>query len=182
MLNLMLSKLFSRQLRLALCAMLGFGLAAPSAAMAQEQTLVEESRDWLVFTATMEGSPACFIASQPLTYDPMPESRHGDVFFYLTRRPAAGVIAEPMILVGYSFAEGSQATVTVGTTNFTFMTQGPRAFLNNPAEGPNLLAAMRAGSDLRVTGTSSRGTNVTYAFSLAGVTAGTNRTAQDCPG
>jgi hypothetical protein len=124
---------------------------------------------------------ACFIVSKPRSYDPMPESRHGDVFFYLTRRPAAGVVAEPLILVGYSFAEGSQVTTTIGDSRFTFLTQGPRAFLNNPAEGPNLLAAMRAGSDMRVSGTSSRGTNVTYVFSLSGVTAGTNRTATDCP-
>jgi hypothetical protein len=155
------------------------GLLLPSVALAQEPTFVEQSRDWDVFTTTIEGAQACFIVSKPRTYDPMPESRHGDVFFYLTRR--AGVAAEPMVLVGYSFAEGSQVTLTVGASNFTFLTQGPRAFLNNPAEGSNLLAAMRAGSDMRVNGTSSRGTNVTYNFSLSGVTAGTNRTAADCP-
>ena len=181
MLNLPLTKLSSRRLMLAVYAALGFGLTAPGVVMAQEPTFVEQSRDWDVFTTTIEGGQACFIVSKPRSYDPMPESRHGDVFFYLTRRPAAGVVAEPLIQVGYSFAEGSQVTATVGTTNFTFLTQGPRAFLNNPADGPNLLSAMRAGSDLRVTGTSSRGTNVTYTFSLSGVTAGTNRTAQDCP-
>lgn len=167
---------------MAVCAVLTLGLMLPSSAQAQEPTFVEQSRDWDVFTTTIEGARACFIVSKPRTYDPMPESRHGDVFFYLTRRPAASVTAEPLILVGYSFAEGSQVTATVGASNFTFLTQGPRAFLNNPAEGANLLAAMRAGSELRVRGTSSRGTNVTYSFSLSGVTAGTNRTAADCPG
>ncbi|MEM6712849.1 MAG: invasion associated locus B family protein [Pseudomonadota bacterium] len=150
-------------------------------AHAQEPTFVEQSRDWDVFTTTIEGGQACFIVSRPRTYDPMPESRHGDVFFYLTRRPVASVTAEPLILVGYSFAEGSQVTATVGASNFTFLTQGPRAFLNDPAEGDDLLAAMRAGSDMQVRGTSARGTNVTYTFSLSGVTAGTNRTATDCP-
>ncbi len=164
-----------------MAAGLVLGLALPTAALAQEPTFVEQSRDWDIFTTTIEGSQACFIVSKPRSYDPMPESRHGDVFFYMTRRPAAGVSAEPLILVGYSFAEGSQVTTTVAGTSFTFLTQGPRAFLNNPADGANLLAAMRAGSDMRVTGQSSRGTNVTYVFSLSGVTAGTNRTAQDCP-
>ncbi|MFN3172174.1 MAG: invasion associated locus B family protein [Hyphomicrobiales bacterium] len=159
----------------------GLGMIAPGVALAQEPTFVEQSRDWDVFTTTIEGAQACFIVSKPRSYDPMPESRHGDVFFYLTRRPAANVTAEPLILVGYSFAEGSQVTTTVAGTSFTFLTQGPRAFLNNPAEGPNLLTAMRAGSDMRVSGTSSRGTSVTYVFSLSGVTAGTNRTAADCP-
>lgn len=172
---------FSSLRRAVLATVLGLGMVAPTAALAQEPTFVEQSRDWDVFTTTIEGSQACFIVSKPRSYDPMPESRHGDVFFYLTRRPAASVTAEPLILVGYSFAEGSQVTTTVGGTAFTFLTQGPRAFLNNPADGANLLAAMRAGSDMRVTGTSSRGTNVTYVFSLSGVTAGTNRTAADCP-
>ena len=162
-------------------ALIGLGMVAPGAVLAQQPSFVEQSRDWDVFTTTIEGAAACFIVSKPRSYDPMPESRHGDVFFYLTRRPAAGVAAEPLVLVGYSFQEGSQVTATVGSTSFTFLTQGPRAFLNDPADGAALLSAMRAGSDMRVSGTSSRGTNVTYVFSLSGVTAGTNRTAQDCP-
>ncbi|MEM1287972.1 MAG: invasion associated locus B family protein [Pseudomonadota bacterium] len=154
-------------------------LSIPSA-HAQEPVFVEQARDWDVFTTTIEGSKACFIVSKARTYDPMPESRHGDVFFYMTRRPAAGVDAEPLLLVGYSFREGSQVNVSVGGSNFPFLTQGPRAFLNDPGQGSALLAAMRAGSSMRVTGTSSRGTAVTYGFSLSGVTAGTNRTASDC--
>lgn len=176
------SKASSRRLGVALCAALGFAVVAPGVALAQEPTFVEQSRDWDVFTTTIEGSPACFVVSKARTYDPMPESRHGDVFFYMTRRPSAGVTAEPLLLVGFSFAEGSQVTVTVNGNSFAFLTQGPRAFLDNPADGTNLLGAMRAGSDMRVTGTSSRGTAVTYTFSLSGMTAGTNRTAQDCPG
>lgn len=172
----------SRRLLAVMCAALGFAIASPGVVLAQEPTFVEQSRDWDVFTTTIEGSPACFVVSKARTYDPMPESRHGDVFFYMTRRPAAGVSAEPLLLVGFSFAESSQATVTVNGNSFAFLTQGPRAFLDNPAEGTNLLGAMRAGSDMRVTGTSSRGTAVTYTFSLSGMTAGTNRTAQDCPG
>lgn len=159
---------------------MGLTVAAPSVSVAQAPTFVETARDWDVFTTTIEGSKACFVVSQARSYDPMPQSRHGDVFFYMTQRPAAGVTAEPLLLVGYSFRESSQVTVTVGASNFTFLTQGPRAFLNNPAEGPNLLAAMRAGSDMRVTGTSSRGTAVTYGFSLSGMTAGSNRSAQEC--
>lgn len=165
---------------LALAAMLGLCLGAAAPALAQEPTFIEQSRDWDVFTTTIEGSKACFIVSKARSYDPMPESRHGDVFFYMTQRPAAGVTAEPLLLVGFSFAENSQVTVTIGTTNFVFLTQGPRAFLNNPAEGPNLMAAMRGGSDMRVRGQSARGTAVTYGFSLSGVTAGTNRAQQEC--
>ena len=173
--------LFSvRRSLLALLAALA--MLAPMAlpAAAQEPTFLEQSRDWDVFTTTIEGSKACFIVSKARSYDPMPESRHGDVFFYMTRRPAAGVEAEALLLVGYSFREGSQVTVSVGSSSFPFLTQGPRAFLNDPAQGPDLLTAMRSGSEMRVTGTSSRGTAVTYGFSLSGVTAGTNRTAQEC--
>ena len=168
--------------RLALAGLAGLAMLAPGAlpAAAQEPSFIEQSRDWDVFTTTIEGAKACFIVSKARTYDPMPESRHGDVFFYMTRRPSAGVEAEALLLVGYSFREGSQVTVTVGSSSFPFLTQGPRAFLNDPAQGPALLAAMRAGSDMRVTGTSSRGTAVTYGFSLAGVTAGTDRTAAEC--
>ncbi|MEM6384320.1 MAG: invasion associated locus B family protein [Pseudomonadota bacterium] len=161
---------------LALCAA---AFAIPPA-QAQGPTFVEQTRDWDVFNVTIEGAKACFIVSPAQTYDPMPESRHGDVFFYMTRRPAANVNAEPLLLVGYSFREGSQVNVSVGSSNFVFLTQGPRAFINDPSQGDALLAAMRAGSTMRVTGTSSRGTAVTYGFSLSGVTAGSNRTAAEC--
>ena len=163
---------------LLVAAMILTGAFFSAPAMAQEPQWVETSRDWDVFTATINGQRACFIVSKPKSYSPEPDSRHGDVFFYVTRR--AGVEAEPSIIVGFDFLEGREVTVTVGDQRFAFMTQGRRAFINDPAQTSALITAMRAGSDMRVSGSSARPTDVAYTFSLSGVTAGLNRSAREC--
>jgi invasion protein IalB len=43
--------------------------------------------------------------------------------------------------------------------------------MENAAEEPQLIAAMRAGSDMRVQATSGRGNTTSYTFSLRGITA-----------
>jgi hypothetical protein len=151
----------------------------PASASAQPQ-LVEQNKDWAVFENNDDANKVCFIISQPKSYDPMPVSRHGDVFFYVTRRPADDVKAEPSLKVGYEFRQDSKVTVSIGDKSFPFMTTKEYAFADDGVSSSDLAAAMRAGSDMKVTGTSSRGTEVTYIFSLSGVTAGMDKLSSIC--
>ena len=50
-------------------------------------------------------------------------------------------------------------------------TKGNRAWVENAAEEPNLIAAMRAGSDMKVAAKSGRGNPTNYVFSLKGISA-----------
>jgi hypothetical protein len=59
-------------------------------------------------------------------------------------------------------------------------TQGDSAWILNPAEEPELVSAMRAGSKMTVSGQSRRGNQTTYAYSLSGVTAATNKIMTEC--
>ena len=50
-------------------------------------------------------------------------------------------------------------------------TRGKSAWMENAAEEPQLIAAMRGGADMNVQAVSGRGNNTNYTFSLRGITA-----------
>lgn len=156
-----------------------FTLGGIYAAIAQPN-LVEQNKDWAVFNSDGAGNKVCFIISQPKSYDPMPVSRHGDVFFYVSRRPADGVEAEPSLKVGYEFKPDSKVNVSVDGKDFPFMTTKQYAFPDDGVSLSSMVGTMRAGSDMKVTGVSARGTKVTYSFSLSGVTASYNKLDDAC--
>ncbi|MEQ9244458.1 MAG: invasion associated locus B family protein, partial [Nitratireductor sp.] len=69
--------------------------------------------------------------------------------------------------------------VTVGSKSFTMFTKGKSAWLENAAEEPQLIAAMKGGADMKIAAKSGRGNDTSYTFSLSGVTAAINAT-QNC--
>ena len=83
---------------------------------------------------------------QPPTLD------HGDMFFFVSQRPGQAVSFEPQFIAGYDFKEGSKVSVTVGDKKFSMFTKGKSAWVENAAEEPLLIAAMKAGSDMKVAG------------------------------
>jgi len=154
-------------------------LLLPFSAAAQgAPQLLQQFNAWEAYRYESDGQVVCYILSRPQTLAPT-NRNHGDVFFFVSHRPAQNVEREASVLVGYPFAEGSTVTVDVDGREFTLFTKDDGAWLESPAEEQQLVAAMRAGRQMTVSGRSARGTDTTYTFSLSGVTAGTNRIA-DC--
>lgn len=148
---------------------MAFGLSSV-AALAQSPTLREQNKDWATYTFSSSGGKLCYALSQPL--EKLPADRnHGDVFFFVSNRPAEGVVNEPNFIVGYPFKGGSMVTVDVDGQVFSLFTKGDGAWVQNAADEKRLVAAMKAGSKMFVKGVSSRGTQTSYRFSLSGITA-----------
>lgn len=148
-------------------------------AQSSTPTLLKQFNDWEVYSYDGQGGKICYALSKPK--DKQPADRdHGDVFFFLSNRPQEGVKGETSILVGYTFKENSSVVVDVDGKKFTMFTKGDGAWMENPAQEASLLQAMRAGRAMTVSGTSSRGTETTYRFSLSGVTAASNQVSQSC--
>jgi hypothetical protein len=61
--------------------------------------------------------------------------------------------------------------VAIGNKKFSMFTKGRSAWVENAAEEPLLIAAMKGGDDMRVQAQSGRGTKTSYAFSLKGISA-----------
>lgn len=151
----------------------------PFSASAQVPSLLQQYNDWEAYRYDNNGQVTCYILSKPKTLAPT-NRNHGDVFFFLTSRPADDVTNEVSVLVGYPFAPDSTVIVDIDGREFNLFTKDDGAWVETPQDEAQLVAAMRAGSRMTVKGKSARGTETTYTFSLSGVTAGSNRIAQNC--
>ncbi|WP_173933785.1 invasion associated locus B family protein [Chelativorans sp. Marseille-P2723] len=164
-----------RRFLLSLSLLVAISAAGPAFAQA---TAVGQHRDWGTYSYQSGNGKVCYVMSVPK--QKMPSSLdHGDIFFFVSQKPGQNVAYEPQFIAAYNFQEGSKVTVTVGGRSFSMFTQGKSAWMENAAEEPQLIAAMRAGSDMKVAAKSGRGNDTNYTFSLLGLTAALN-SIQNC--
>lgn len=150
-----------------------------SGALAQSPTLISQQKDWAAYSYAGSKGKVCYALSKPKKLEPA-DRNHGDVFFFVSTRPGEGVSNEPSLIVGYPFSDGSKVNVDIDGKAFSMFTKGDGAWVENAAEENNLIAAMKAGSNMSVSGTSSRGTSTSYTFSLSGVTAAIDLASKAC--
>lgn len=163
------SGLEKMQARILITAIMALGISG-AAAYAQSPTLLKQNRDWGAYSFTGQNGKICYALSKPQQLLPT-DRNHGDVFFFVSTRPNEQVRDEPSVIVGYNFKDGSTVTADVDGNKFTMFTKGDGAWVQNAAEEQRLVAAMKAGRQMTISGVSARGTQTTYKFSLSGITA-----------
>lgn len=168
-----------RGLLVALGAVAVAMVAAPTGARA-EATLLEQFNDWGAYVNEAEGAKTCFVISQPKSQRMEPSGRRrGPGFFFVSFRPSDSIAEEISVAYGYPLAAES-ARAVIGGDTFQLYAKDESAWIQNSADSPRLVNAMRAGSTMEVFGESSRGTKTVDTYSLSGVTAALNRAAQEC--
>lgn len=158
---------------------LGSALLATSftaQAFAQAPTRIQQHNAWGAYTHNNSNGKICYVLSIPTQKEPA-DRDHGDVFFMLAKHPGQTNNLEPQFTVGYPFLENSKVTLNIDGKTFSMFTKDGNAWMENPAEEPTVVAAMRAGSKMSVSGQSRRGTQTSYSYSLSGVTASLNEIA-----
>lgn len=145
-------------------------LAMASPALAQQATKLGQHNAWGTYSYQASGGKVCYVLTVPTDKQP-PNLDHGDMFFFVSQRPGQQVSYEPQFIAGYNLQDNSKVTVTVGAKSFTMFTRGKSAWVENAAEEPQLIAAMKAGSDMKVQAKSGRGNPTSYVFSLKGISA-----------
>ena len=154
--------------------------AAPAATQPPgSPLLVMESKDWKVVTAKSEKGKVCFAMTRPTKMEP-PSLKHGDVFFFVSTRPAENLRNEPSLQFGYPLKDGSKVTVDIDGKKYEFFTRGDGAWFEKSSEYAAFLDALKKGKKMSATGASSRGNPTSYAFSLAGVSAAIDGAAKEC--
>ncbi|WP_048647386.1 invasion associated locus B family protein [Nitratireductor soli] len=148
--------------------------AAAGPAMAQA-TAVGQHGDWGVYSYQAGNGKVCYAMSVPKAKEPA-SLDHGDIFFFVSQKPGQNVASEPQFIASYNFQESSKVTATIGDRAFSLFTQGKSAWLENAAEEPQLIAAMKGGSTMKIAAKSGRGNATSYVFSLGGVTAAIDAT------
>jgi len=152
---------------------LGASVAAFSAGIAAAQTPkpIKQHKAWGAYTYNdARAGKICYILSIPTVKEPT-DRDHGDVFFLVSQKPDGSAAYEPQVEVGYPLKAEAGVTVTVDGKSFKMFAKGNNAWLSDIAQEPALVAAMRNGRSMKVSGQSARGTQTTYTYSLSGVTA-----------
>ena len=142
----------------------------PTTAQAQAPTRIKQHNAWGAYSHTTGNGKVCYVLSIPTEKKPA-DRDHGDVFFMLAKHPGQSANFEPQFTVGYPFKDGSKVTLSIDGKKFSMFTKGTNAWMENPSEEPTVVAAMRSGRSMSVSGESRRGTVTSYAYSLSGVTA-----------
>ena len=145
-------------------------VAAAAPALAQSATKISQHAAWGTYSYAGDKGKVCYALSVPTDKQPTGLD-HGDVFFFVSQKPGQNVAFEPQFLAGYQFQADSKVTIAIGDKSFSLFTRGKSAWMENAAEEPALIAAMKGGSEMKIAAKSGRGNDTTYVFSLKGITA-----------
>ena len=147
-----------------------FLIAIATPALAQSATKIGQHNAWGTYSYNANGGKVCYVLTVPTDKQPASVD-HGDIFFFVSQKPGQNVTYEPQFIASYNFQENAKVTVSVDGKNFSMFTRGKSAWMENAAQEPALIAAMKAGTDMKVQAKSSRGTATSYVFSLKGISA-----------
>jgi invasion protein IalB len=159
--------------RTSLIVAAGMVLAGCGVAGAQAQNMAKlgQKNDWAIYSYKDDKGKVCYTLTVPTDKQP-PTLDHGkSMFFVVTPKPGGKDTFEPQFNASYNLQENSKVEVTVDGKTFQMFTRGNRAWMDNTADEPALIAAMRAGSDMKVAAKSGRGNPTSYVFSLKGISA-----------
>ena len=138
--------------------------------LAQSATKIGQHNAWGTYSYQAGNGKVCYVLTVPTEKQPT-SLDHGDIFFFVSQRPGQKVTYEPQFIASYDFQSNSKVQVTVGGKTFSMFTKGKSAWVENAAEEPQLIAAMKGGADMKVAAKSGRGNATNYTFSLKGISA-----------
>lgn len=158
--------MFARTIAIAL----SLTLAGATGAFAQSPTRIQQFKAWGAYSYKANNGTVCYVLSVPTTKEP-PSVNHGDIFFIVSQRPGQNISYEPQAMMGYALKDASKVNVNIDGKIFVMFTKDTAAWVENAAEEPALVAAMKTGKEMSVKATSSRGTATNYTYSLSGISA-----------
>jgi invasion protein IalB len=154
-------------------AALALSLIAQSASAAEpdtpdraEPSLEGLYYDWSLYGFEDNGARICYLASGlDRSSDAVPRRRPAVVL--ITNRPAEGKKGVVSVNPGYTYEDGSSVLMTIGRRQFHLFTAGAAAWAED-GDDSQIVAAIRTGSTLVVTGQMKGGPATTDTFSLKG--------------
>lgn len=163
-------------LRLAL--VVAMAVAVP--ALAANPVEIGAFGKWKVYRVA---GTTCYAMAAPTASEPRRVTR-GDIHVMISVWPRRAVVDEVQVVSGYPYRESDPVWVEVGGRRFEFFSRNDAApsaaWIRNESENRALIAALRSGSSMRVTGTSQRGTETVDTYSLAGIAAALDRAHRAC--
>jgi len=157
--------------------------AAAAPPPAEGPTLLGNFREWSAYSRGDGDSKVCYALSTPKSKEPARTKRDA-TYFLINDWPGRKTKAEPEIVPGYQYKEGSTVSVKVGSHEFTFFTKNQAgsggAWVLNTSDEEKLINALRNGATAVVTGTSKRSTQTKDTYALAGISEALDKIHADC--
>ena len=144
-------------------------LLAPGTVSAADRKL-GTFKDWSAMAFGSGEDVTCMAFSQP-TKSAGDYTKRGDIFVFLTHRPAQRTRSRVSIETGYPFQSKAPAHIDIDGETFALRTDGSTAWLDDLKRSPALVEAMKSGRVMVVKGTSVKGTQTRDEYSLLGFTA-----------
>lgn len=139
----------------------------PPAATGAKSEHLGDAQGWSAFAETDKNAKACFLVGRPVKTDPE-NLKRGDVYVYVTHRPAEKTFNVVSFSAGYPYKEGSDAELSVDTHKFALFTSKESAWSRDAATDKSVVDTMAKAKQAVLKGTSTRGTNTTDTYSLDG--------------
>ncbi|HTJ65276.1 MAG TPA: invasion associated locus B family protein [Alphaproteobacteria bacterium] len=140
--------------------------AADAGDARQEPSLEGLYSDWSLYGLQENGGPVCYLSSG-LERASDPVQRRRQAYVLITNRPAEGRRGVVSVDPGYIYEDGSTVLMTIGRKQFQLVAKNGFAWAQDN-EDPQIIAAIRSGSTLVVTGRMRGGPATTDTFSLRG--------------
>jgi hypothetical protein len=138
---------------------------------------------WRVYRVGGRDGLTCYALSVPTASEPR-GARRDDIHVMISIWPRRSVVDEIQVVPGYPYRDGEPVWVEVGGRRFEFFSRNDAApsaaWIRNEGENRALIAALRSGSTMRVTGTSRRGTQTVDSYSLSGIAAALDAARRSC--
>ncbi|MFT5488720.1 MAG: hypothetical protein ACI9JL_003178 [Paracoccaceae bacterium] len=136
-------------------------------------------KDWSAHSEGKSKARTCWIYSEPVK-DEGKYKKRGRIYLLVTHRPGEKTFNQVQFTAGYTYKKGSAVQVAVGAKKFELFTNGDTAWARSTNDDKDIVAAMRGGARMVVTGQSSRGTKTKDTYSLSGISAAHKAIGKAC--
>ena len=142
-------------------------------------TLLASFGDWGAYASGDGRTKICYALSQPKERLPK-DLKRDPGYLFVSFRPADNVRNEVAVVLGFATRDGGEAEAVVGQSTYALVTKGSNAWVRNPTEESQIIAAFTKGQSIIVKATSGRGNATSDRFSLTGFAQALERARQEC--
>jgi hypothetical protein len=169
--------------RVFFAALAGAALSLCGGALADTPQSLGMFKNWSDYQTGSGVAKVCYALSRPTELEPK-KIKRDPAYFLINDWPGRKAKAEPEVVPGYQYKDGSEVTAEVGSDKFSLFTKNDGgmggAWVMAQADEERLITAMKGGTQMVVTGVSKRGTMTHDTYSLAGLSDALDKIHQSC--
>lgn len=135
---------------------------------------------WKTFTYQAEGGVVCYALATPAKSESNRQVKRDAVHFMITDAPGRRVKGQPSTIIGYKFKADSVIKLKIDDKSFDLYPVDDTAWVDKPETEKAIIAAMKGGKKMTVSGVSARGTKTTDTYSLEGISAALDKVKSAC--